>query len=56
MAILVASIEEDFVKGEDGIVVQHTFPPGGFGGTGAGPEPRATTAGRGTYLLLRARR
>ncbi|WJW75740.1 5'-nucleotidase C-terminal domain-containing protein [Thiohalobacter sp. IOR34] len=32
MAALVASIEEDFVAGEDGIVKRHSFLPGGFGG------------------------
>lgn len=32
MAALVASIEEPFVAGEDGIVEQHSFMPGGFGG------------------------
>ena len=30
MANLVASIEEPFVKGKDGIVERHTFMPGGF--------------------------
>lgn len=32
MAALVAAAEENFIAGDDGVVVPHTFMPGGFGG------------------------
>lgn len=62
MADLVASIEEDFIAGEDGDVIRHTFLPGAFCTPGCGaPGERGhqllddldTVVGHTDTLLLR---
>ena len=46
MAALVAELEEDFIAGEDGIVVPHVFLPGAFCNPGCGAPGE-----RGHYLV-----